>query len=64
MGPSGLVGLEQQRVKWSSGRGQHVDIAAPHMRTAGDKKSWAGPGNEARIRACEAFRARAAMACL
>jgi len=38
MGPSGLVGLEQQRVKWSSRRSQHVDIAAPHMHTAGDKE--------------------------
>jgi len=38
MGPSVLVGLEQLCVKWSSGCGQHVDITAPHMRTAGDKE--------------------------
>jgi len=38
MGPSGLVGLEQLCVKLSSGRGQHVDIVAPHMRTANDKE--------------------------
>ena len=38
MGPSGLVGLEQLCVKWSSECGQHVDIVAPHMHTAGDKE--------------------------
>ena len=38
MGPSGLIGLEQQCVKWSSECGQHVDIAVPHVHTAGDKE--------------------------
>ena len=66
MGPSGLVGLEQ--LVWSGAVGV-VNMLISQLHTCGLQvtKSWAGPGNEARIRVCEAFRvcrARAAMACL